>query len=232
MRRPRGSSAALGAWQSSMKAFISYSSIDKKHGGAVKKALEEIGIEPFLAHNDVKVSEQWQERILEELAACKLFIPLLSKSLKESVWCNQEIGFIVRRKKNVLTVPISLDGTKPYGFIAHLQSHKIPTSGLDPETVLDAVGRKWPSVVIEGKMKPMEPIYSFRSAESVVAPLVPYFDKFTAAQANEFARLANGNGQIWDAHLCRSDYLPKFLKINKSKIGTALYSELYGKVHR
>ncbi len=215
-----------------MKAFISYSSIDKKYGGAVKKALEEIGFEPFLAHNDVKVSEQWQERILEELAACKLFIPLLSKSLKASVWCNQEIGFIARRKKNVLTVPISLDGTKPFGFIAQLQSHKMPSTGLDPETVLDAVGRKWPSVVIEGKMKVLDPIHSFRSAESAVAPLVPYFEKFTAAQANEFARIANGNGQIWDANRCRVDYLPKFLKINKSRIRASLYRELYGKVHR
>ncbi len=63
-----------------MKAFISYSTQDKKYGAAVKAVLEEINIESFLAHDDVMVSEKWKERILAELRKCEIFIPLLSEN--------------------------------------------------------------------------------------------------------------------------------------------------------
>ena len=70
-----------------MKAFISYSIKDKKSGAAVKSVLEEIGVESFLAHDDLHVSEQWKKRILDELRACSIFIPILSKSFRTSDWC-------------------------------------------------------------------------------------------------------------------------------------------------
>ncbi len=214
-----------------MKAFISYSSVDKKHGGAIRTALAEIDVDPFLAHDDVRVSEAWEKRILEELAACHVFVPLLSKAFKASIWCNQEVGFIVRRR-TALIVPISLDGTKPYGFFSHVQSHKMPASGLDPETVLHAIGGKWPSVVIAGLLKPVAKVYSFRAAEEVVKPLVSYFPRFTAKQANVFAQLAAENGQIWGAHLCRDEYLPAFLRLNKERLKPSLYRALKQKVGR
>ena len=81
-----------------MRAFISYSTDDKKHAGAVKVALDEIKIESFLAHDDLHVSEEWKERILKELKKCDIFVPLLSEAFKRSDWCGQETGILVNRR--------------------------------------------------------------------------------------------------------------------------------------
>lgn len=98
------------------KAFVSYSVEKKEAAGAVKACLSRFGYECFLAHEDLQVSEEWKHRILEELGAADVFVALLSKEFTESKWCDQELGFIVSRP-DVLVVPLSLDGTMPYGFI-------------------------------------------------------------------------------------------------------------------
>lgn len=46
-------------------AFISYSHEDRKYGAQAKSVLSEVGIEAFLAHEDLHVSDEWQKRILE-----------------------------------------------------------------------------------------------------------------------------------------------------------------------
>ena len=54
------------------KAFISYAHTDRKYGGQAKAVLAEVGIAAFLAHEDLAVSEEWRERIIEELRTCDL----------------------------------------------------------------------------------------------------------------------------------------------------------------
>jgi len=207
-----------------MKAFISYSTKNKKHGAVVKSVLLEIGIEPFLAHDDLHVSEQWKKRILEELRLCSIFIPILSKTFKASDWCDQETGIIAKRR-GVVIIPLSIDGTKPYGFISHIQGKPLH-NGLEKTLIFDALAEKHIAYVIDQLLKPMEHVYSFRAAESVLEPLVTHFARFTVAQARKFAELAVKNAQIWDAHLCRVDYLPRFLKLNKEKLSKTVYRVL------
>lgn len=109
---------------SNITAFVSYSTVDKIHGAKVKHILKQYGIRCFLAHEDLEVSEEWKIRILEELASCDIFIPLLSKAFKLSDWASQEIG-IVSGRNDILIIPLSIDNTVPYGFIAHLQGKLI-----------------------------------------------------------------------------------------------------------
>ncbi len=210
------------------KAFISYSTVDKKYGAAIKTALDEIGIKSFLAHDDLKVSEVWQKRIISELKECRIFVPLLSEAFKASEWCGQELGFIMKRRQStVLIIPLSIDKTNPYGFISHLQRQRIPSSGIDSQILMDAIGRKWPSVVIGTLLEAVERhAHSFREAEYRIRLLVPYFDKMSKEQAGRLARIAVRNDQIWDANLCRDEYLPQFLKLNKTNISKLLYTAL------
>jgi hypothetical protein len=216
-----------------VKAFISYSTKDKKYGTAVKATLDKIGkaapdkinLESFLAHDDVRVSEEWKKRILAELKECKIFVPLLSEAFKGSDWCGQETGFVVERG-NVLIIPLSIDGTVPYGFISHLQCHQVSPDGIDPQPILGAIGRKWPSIVIEVLLKSVEGASSFRRAEELIEPLVPYFERLAKQQASRLAHMAIDNGQIWAAHLCREKYLPLFLKLNRTKISPSQYRAL------
>ena len=61
-------------------AFVSYSHVDRKFGQQAKDVLGEVGIDAFLAHEDLETSEGWRDRILSELCRCDLFVPLLSKN--------------------------------------------------------------------------------------------------------------------------------------------------------
>ena len=56
-----------------IKAFLSYSTKDKKIAGKIKEEFEKIGINLFLAHQDIKISKEWRKRIKTEI--------------KESKWC-------------------------------------------------------------------------------------------------------------------------------------------------
>jgi hypothetical protein len=49
-------------------------------------------------------------------------------------------------------------------------------------------------------------------------PLVPYFSGLTRAQATLIARKSVENGQIWSAALCRTEYLPAFMRLNRRRI--------------
>ena len=49
-------------------------------------------------------------------------------------------------------------------------------------------------------------------------PLVPHFSRFTAEEAQALAEASVRNGQIWDAALCRDEYLPEFIRVQESNI--------------
>jgi hypothetical protein len=214
-----------------MKAFISHSSSEQEAAVALKSVLEELNIEPFLAHNDIRASQQWSERIISELKECNVFVALLSRAFKRSDWCAQESGAAILRRDDIVIIPISLDGTKPYGFLSHYQCHSALDGKVPSSMILDAVGTKWPSRVIDILIRGLDRAHSFRAAETLIAPLVPYFDQLTRAQATQIAKKAIENGQIWSAHLCRESYLPTFLRLNKRRLSTNLLKALQYQVN-
>ena len=202
-----------------MKAFISHATIDREMALASKEVLARMGVESFVAHEDLLVSQLWKARILEELQSCDIFVCLLSNAFKKSKWCSQELGAVVQRG-SVLIVPISLDSTKPYGFIADLQGHRIQNDELPAQIMMDAVATRWPALVIDALIVGLDKAHSFRAAEGLMAPLQRYFSQMTRGQATLFAEKSIGNGQIWSANLCRSVYLPEFLRWNKRRLDT------------
>jgi hypothetical protein len=191
-------------------AFISYSHEDRKHGAQAKSVLAEIGIEAFLAHDDLHVSDEWRKRIIEELKRCDLFVPLLSANFLVSKWAPQEVGFIISRPK-VPIAPISLDGTTPFGFMSHVQSRQISRDGITRELLVEPLAGRFPRLVLPGLIQIVSKAGSFRSAEALMAPLVQYFPILTAGEAQALAEASVENSQIWAASLCSSQYLPEFV---------------------
>lgn len=192
-------------------AFISYSHLDRQYGAQTKTVLAEFGIESFLAHDDLEVSEEWQKRILVELKRCDLFVPLLSQNFVASKWAPQETGFIISRPEVVIT-PLSIDGTTPFGFLSHLQSRRIPQEGLTREFLIEPLVNKIPRTALPALIRIAGAAKSFREAEAKMADLVRFFPRFTAQEAQALAEAAVENGQIWSAGLCRIDYLPEFIR--------------------
>jgi len=125
-------------------AVISYAHVDRHFGAQAKAALAEVGIEAFLAHEDLVVSDEWRAHIVEALQRCILFVPLLSKAFLASQWAPQEAGFIVSRLPDVVVAPLSIDGTRSFGFLSHLQSPMIPAGGITRVVLVEPLARQLP----------------------------------------------------------------------------------------
>lgn len=208
-----------------MDAFVSYSVEDKAMGAVTKASLEAHGFDSFLAHDDLQVSEEWKDRILEELRQVDVFVTLLSCSFVGSKWCAQEVGFIVSRPE-VLIVPLSLDGTTPYGFISHLQGIRVRDESHLAATLEEVLFRRRPRRMIHKQIEKVRAARSFRGAEAVVKPLVQHFALFSDDEVNAFASAAASNYEVWDAGLCRSQYIPDFVRVNGPRIAAAQVGEL------
>jgi len=200
-----------------VRAFVSYSHEDRKYGAQAKSVLQEIGIVAFLAHEDLHVSDEWRKRIVEELKRCDLFVPLLSANFMASKWAPQEVGFVISRPE-VLIAPISLDGTMPFGFISHVQGKRIGRNGITCELLVEPLAGRKPRAILPGLIQQAAKAGSFRGAEALIAPLVPHFRIFTADEAQAFAEASVNNGQIWSAALCKSEYLPEFIRQQANSI--------------
>ena len=212
-----------------MKAFISYATEEKHWGANARLVLTELGLTPFLAHDDIAVSQQWQKRIAEELNEAAVFVALLSKAFRASDWCSQETDWIAARP-DVVVVPLSIDGTNPYGFISHIQARRIQSDSDLNTALTEVLLREMPRISIPRVIQRVGGARSFRGAESYLQPLVPHFASLTDLEASSLADAATRNGQVWDAGLCRIEYLPQFLRLNRQRITPEQFNELATKI--
>lgn len=200
-------------------AFISYQTDDKLTARNIKEILEGIGIEGFLAHENINVSEEWENKILEEMAKVSIFICLLSQSYLLSPWCMQEAG--VAAFRNITIIPLSLGDVIPTGFIRKYQAVKIDKQR---PRLQDLV----PGLLKYNKFKGLNIIIeligasgSFRGAEENFELILPYIDDLTEIQMKKLLNKIRENGQIHHASLCAKKYIPMILK----KYGNLLSDE-------
>lgn len=199
------------------RVFISYSTKNKTAAAAVRNLLVSYGMECFLAHDDLQISEEWKERILEELLRCNIFIPLLSKEFRESDWAPQEIG-VVSGRRDIAIVPLSLDGTIPFGFISNIQGRVLPQTGVTPDLIITPLLKKFPRLIIPGMVNRVRSAGTFRDAEAAMKPLEPYFGSLTNTELIALIDASIENGQVWSATECRMKLLPKLIAINSGRI--------------
>ena len=122
-----------------MLAFLSYQTDEKAVAGQVAKLLDSLGIDAFTAHDDIEVSQEWRAELLKQIGAADLFVPLLSASYYGSIWCVQELGIAAFR--NMAVIPLSLDGSVPKGFMAHIQSTKVDPANIRFENLLPGLAK-------------------------------------------------------------------------------------------
>ena len=105
------------------RVFISYSSEDYEEAIRIYNIFKNANMHCFLASEEIKLGENWNERIFEELIKADVFIFLLSESYKKSFWCNQEasIGFLKRELNNSFVIPLLTDNIMPYGIFYSVQ---------------------------------------------------------------------------------------------------------------
>jgi len=192
-------------------AFISYQTDDKIVAGKLKQILSKIDIDSFLAHDDIEVSQEWRDKILQEIEICDLFICLLSKSYHNSPWCAQESG-IVAYRADVTIIPLSLDGSIPKGFISHIQSAKLRFSYITLIDLIPGLSRFNQKIAIDANIHLVEWSRSYRAAEMAFKMLIPHVDQLTEEQATRLLQVSRCNDQVHHAALCAKEYLPPLLE--------------------
>lgn len=105
-----------------IRVFFSHSSKDYELVAALADYLGAIGLEVFVAHKQIEVSRQWEQRITEEINRAEVFVALLTKNFHASDWTDQEFGMALALEKTI--VPLA-DPILPYGFMAKTQAHRL-----------------------------------------------------------------------------------------------------------
>lgn len=204
--------------KSSVKVFISYSMKDKHVGAKIKEILASFGIECFMAHDDIGVSEEWKKRILNELNEADIFIPILSKNFKNSDWCSQEAGIACYR--NILFIPLKLDNdVNPFGFMSHRQGKLISRKNIPLNLLVNPIRDNFPKVnIFSNLIDELKDVKNFNTAQRLMRNLVPYFDRLSDYEIDRLVKISIANNQIYKEGMCRREYLPKLIQINKDKI--------------
>lgn len=205
-----------------LKGFISYSVEDRHKAAAVKEYVADVGVDCFMAHDDLGVSDVWRERIIEELQRMEVFIALLSKDFIASDWASQEVGFAIARRE-VPILPISIDDTVPFGFMGDLQAKRF-TQPLTDSLFVPPLQQRYPRQLIGALISRLANARSFRGAEARMDAIRPLFENMTPAEIDEFVEVCIANNQIWNASLCATEYIPEFIELHRTPYSSATQS--------
>ncbi len=190
--------------------FISYQTEDKHVAGQLQRVLAGVGVQSFLAHEDIHVSQEWRQTILEEIVKAGVFICILSKHYYNSEWCVQESG-IASFRDEMTIIPLSLDGTIPKGFIGHIQSTKIDPGSITIEDLLPGLIKHDFDFGIDIVISKIGSSGSYRGAEANFRLILPYVDRLSNEQGKRLLEESEANDQVCHAGECASIFIPPIL---------------------
>ena len=113
------------------EVFFSYSHKDRVLAGKIATLMNEKGIDVFLAHEDIEVSEEWREKIFKHLESDNVLLALLTSNYKKSVWGNQEAGIMRGKGGRVIPLIVGKTKIKGCGFLEALQGISIKEENLN-----------------------------------------------------------------------------------------------------
>jgi hypothetical protein len=101
---------------------------------AMKASLAKWGISAFIAHEDIEPSRKWMDEVETGLETMEVMVTVVEPGFRDSDWCDQEVGFALGRKIDIIPLRAGLD---PYGFFGKFQGIQI--KGKYPEDVANEI---------------------------------------------------------------------------------------------
>lgn len=142
--------------------FISYSSEDVNEANGVKDALNQNGIECWIANKSIDGGSDYTSSIPEAIAQCSALVLVWSGNAQKSYWVKSEILEAINRNKVV--IPFIIDDfklNKEFNFMLSLQ-HRI-YAYLNKEAAYKALVNSVNGQLYPGKYdkseKPVTPVY-------------------------------------------------------------------------
>lgn len=117
-----GNNTDTSMWDNGyFRLFISHLTKYKIAARNLKICMKEYGIDCFVAHEDIRISREWEIEIENALFSMDALCAIVTPDFRNSDWCEQEVGIALGQKKAVL--PISKE-MMPYGFFGKYQALK------------------------------------------------------------------------------------------------------------
>lgn len=209
-----------------MKIFLSYSDLDKEIAGQIKHALEDYGLEIFLAHEDIEPLAEWVNTIRAELEACDVFVPILTENFNKSYWTGQETGIAIAHNKLIVPLKVTVD---PHGFISHLQALKMDIDGIASSCykLTEVIASKpiFGDLFRDALIKKFGGSSSFKNAAHNTELLL-LFKEYTLRQVTDIISHTIENKQINESFAAQGK-LSKFIHKYKDSIDPELLRAFY-----
>jgi hypothetical protein len=210
-----------------LRVFVSHSSKDKILANRIKKCIERFGLEVFVAHDDIKPSEEWQEKIRKELKRAHVFIAILTKAFRKSLWTDQEFGIALTSRAMILPLQVDL---LPYGFMSKHQAHRLHLNDIDSsclELTLKTIDTKHSIKPTFRRWLIHSLIHSEDFKTSIeCSKLLNQLKSINARQANEIIGGVCDNDQVYGCIAAK--YIKEFYKSHKNFLSERV-NQLYKK---
>jgi hypothetical protein len=210
--------------------FITHLADHRAQAEGLKAALADWGIAGFVAHADIHPGKQWVRVIVAALNSCDALVALLHEGIKNSDWCDQEMGVCLGR--GVPVVPIQVD-VVPYGLAGLVQAIPWRNKALHPakdcayDIVSTLLNDKRSSLkVLEALILGLENAPSYEAANQIADFLVAHTDgSVTQAHIDRLKVARSTNPQV-----SRAFYVPRAIrslerKLPKTEAASYGYSE-------
>jgi len=210
---------------SSTDAFLSHAHHDRLIARKLADELKKYSIDAFVAHEDIKLGDEWESALLERIKNCDLFIAILSENFHQVDYTDQEVGIAHGLGKIIL--PLSVDKTMPYGFLTKFQAKKI-----SPEIDGDEVSKIFAEFMPKTSEARVEDrlIYSLINSHSFneanyYAGILSKHTEFSEVQINMIAKGFINNDQLRESYVA-TPWCVGILKKNMKKIDKRFQEEL------
>lgn len=219
----------------SLRLFLSYSHDDAVIAGKIKNGLTYyFGMDVFLAHEDIQGGSEWADEIIANLKRTDIFVALFSKNFTLSPFTDQETGAAYVQDKVI--VPVSLDGTTPYGFIGKIQAVKVKfdtSSAYDSNwtalciQIIKAVASEeaFSASVKNSIIRAFATSGSFRMSQAFI-PILEAFEPYDDKQVNQIIKSVIDNGQINGEAYKIPQFVEEFRKKHKEQISEEIWKLL------
>ncbi|SDF96915.1 TIR domain-containing protein [Cellulosimicrobium cellulans] len=176
-----------GPWSGEkLRVFFSHLAEHKRVVGEVARVLENYGVEPFVAHDSIDPSKEWQLVIEGALSDCDAMVVFLHPGFRESNWCDQEVGWALGRQRPILALNY---GVHPHGFMSKFQDQPCSTAhvGQVAAYIMDWL-IKTPS--LHGRLtRGLVDAFVESRGWDLTRRLVPYLDALSSVDDDDLTRM-------------------------------------------
>jgi len=189
-KRAVGPDAISRIWgDGGYRVFLSHKAGVKRKVAALSDALRPFGISAFVAHDNIRVTKEWQDEIENALGSADAFVALLTEKFHASEWTDQEVGFALGRGIPLICVKLGRD---PYGFIGKFQALSCDWESAPVELAKLLI--KYPRMV-DAYIAALPQCSSFDEGIRL-AEVLGEIDSLTTTQADAMADAFNHDSQL------------------------------------